>query len=328
MRIGEHAKRGLENLIGKEHCDCLCDLSTPTPLPVAGTPFYVVDGLVIPKLAGAGFTSLSDLISEATTGGKLQKMSFMHIGTNAVASQVQSQWKMTGMPGVGATPAALPGGDVPTRATVGALGQADPGGGDTLHVTTLEAASNTPQRTLILYDRLWHGTIAMNSTAAQSVTGVPTRYLTTESKGNVMWPEVRTVLPATAHNHTFTYVDQDGNTAEAAALFAGIASAAVGRLDLPLGQWYVALNAGDTGVRNITQYQCSALVASGNIDLVVARPLAMLPLPLAGSSSVVDGINSCFNLAEVKTGACLAFLDFMGTAATANIQGMLALVSG
>ena len=57
------------------------------PIPVAGAPIFMFDGAVMPRAAGGGFTSLSDLISEATTGGKSQFLSYQKTGVAAAVDR-------------------------------------------------------------------------------------------------------------------------------------------------------------------------------------------------------------------------------------------------
>ena len=198
-----------------------------------------------------------------------------------------------------------------------------------MHLTSAVAIGAGSGGLLILYDRLWDGAVTMNSSAAQTVTGTPTRYTGAASKGNVMWPEVRSALAATAHNHTWTYVDDQGNAAEAAAVVAGVSGAVAHRLDFSTGgQWFVPLNSGDIGVRNITQWQASAAVATGNIDIVLAHPLVFIPLPASYGPGVLDGVNSAFGLTQILTDACLNFASVQGSATSTHYSGMLTLVSG
>lgn len=291
----------------------------------------VPNGFPLPRLAGgAGFASLSDLISEATAGGKGQNLIWAGKtgSSQATAGIAETLWNSAGMPGAGANPSALAAGSVPTNATAGSLAQTNAAGGDTLHFAGGAAWSSVAPSLLILYDRLWHGAVAMNSSSNQSITGTITRY--TNGLGNVIAPEIRTVLPATAHNNTVEYTDQAGTTAQSTGAIAGISSGAASRLDFnTAGLWQMPLAAGDYGVQNVTKYTCSAAVASGQIDLVLAHPIAIIPCPLAGLPGYVDGINSAFNLIQVVDNACLGLWNIKGAAtASAIYSGQAVLVSG
>lgn len=322
----------LERWLGAEQLLQLhqSSLGVRYPIPVLNIPgkVYAHDGDFYGMIAGGtGFSSLSDLISEATVGGKRQDKMFTKIGTLTAINSFASLWNVGAMPGAGGAPASRPGGAVPTNATVGGLQQADPAGSDTLHITTGFSQGSVAPNTLLLYDRLFHAAaINHNSSAAQTITGVPTRYATTTSPGNFAFLEVTTVLTSTPFNITMTYTDQAGNGAEAAPTLAGSFSSAVTRI--PHNPWFIPLNAADTGLRTCTQIQFSAAAASGVSNLVMGHPLAYMPCPQANVMLPLDGINSAFNLVEILTGACLAFIEIKGVGTATTYNGQVIMVSG
>ena len=275
-----------------------------------------------------GFTSLSDLISEATTGGKRQDVWFSKTGTIGTSGAFASLWAVGSYPAAGSAPATRPGGAVPTSATTGALPFNNAAGGDTLHLTTFQCMASGAPNTLILYDRTFHaGTIQFNTTtSAQSVTGVPNRYATTTSPGTFATIEVTTALGATPANLTLQYTDQAGNTAENAPAVALTTSAAANRIPLP--QWFIPLNAGDTGLRTVTNLTVSALMGGGIGNVVQGKVLAFIPQPVAGSIVVMDGINSAFNLVRILDDACLSFIELKAVSLATTYTGTQVMVSG
>lgn len=274
-----------------------------------------------------GFSSLSDLISEATAGGKSQYWNYFKSGTGAVSGRHYSLWNVGSFPAAGAAPSARPGGSVPTSATIGAIPFTDPGGSDTLHFTTLQAQATAAPNTLMIYDRIFHAaTISHTINTAQSVTGVPTRYATTTSPLNFAFLEVTTALGATASNVTMTYTDQSGNTAEAAVALAVIVSSVL--TQIPHLPWFIPLNAGDTGCRTITNLTMSVANTVGVSNIVQGHPLCFVPQPVANSMVVMDGINSAFNLRQILAGSCLSFLEFKGVGTATSYSGDMTLVSG
>lgn len=312
-------------------------LDYPVPLPVAGLgrPMYSYRGEFMPPMAGGGFNDLSDLIAEATGGSgnagtiKQQTIPFSNIGTLATTG-AEDHWYLQGMPGSGATPANLSaGGTVPTRTTPGALKQDNAGAGDTLHIVSAVAVAAGNSGILVVYDRLWHAATTMNSTALQTTTGAPTRYTGAASKGNVIIPVVRTTLTAIAHNNTIGYVDDAGNASETS-LFAGASSTAnANRVDYGnVNMWFHPLNAGDLGVREVDSYQSSALIAAGQLDIVLARPLVIIPLPASFQPGVLDGVNSMYNLVRILDDAALNFLTLRSGGSVQAVSGMLVAVSG
>lgn len=283
--------------------------------------------------ANAGFASLSDLISEATSGGKSQLLMYSKNPTTATtAGNACSAFNFGALPaasGVGGTSGT---GRACTSATTGALKFTDATGGDTLHLTTWTGQANAVS-SVMLADRLWDMTYNHASSTSTTVDSAnrPTRYQTAAlAPGNFISGEITTVLSATAHNLTITYVDDAGNTAEAAAAYAAPASAVAGRSPTVAGQWFVPLNTGDTGARYLTIVaQSTTASVTGTTSWWIAHPIAMMPFPVANVPFVLDGINSAFNLQRIYDGACLFFYTPMvATAATINYSGIIQVVSG
>lgn len=284
-----------------------------------------------------GFTSLGDLIAEATTGGKRREFMF---GKNGVASAIgrcNSLWGVGVQPPAGANASNAPGGDVLTDATTGAFAFNNPAGGDTQHFVTAYPTATVAPNTLLLYDRLFQVNKTMNSTATEAVTGVPSRYQSTTASdpdyigGNFMFPEVgATLLAATAHNWTVVQYQNQANASSNLPSVAGIASQSVRAIDLAVtSPWFAPLATGDVGVKALTQMQCDALVATGVVNFVIGHPLAWMPCPVANFICVVDGINSAFNLARIFDDAALAFLEIAKSAATATTYcGTFTTVAG
>jgi hypothetical protein len=285
----------------------------------------------------AGFSSLSDLISEATAGGKRREFLFSKTGATGVANVTSSLWGAGTMPAAGANASNAPGGDVLTSATTGAFPFANPAGGDTQHFVTGYPLASISGNTLLLYDRLFQVNKTMNSTATEAVTGVPTRYQSSTSTdpdysgGNFLFAEVGgTALAATAHNWTVCqYTNQAGTAAQVLPSVTGASGAVVRRLDHPIGFWFAPLASGDTGIKALTQMQCDAAVATGVVNFVMGHPIAWLPCPINSLICVADGLNSAFNLARIFDNAALGFLEICkpSTGATAY-TGSFTTVAG
>jgi hypothetical protein len=285
-----------------------------------------------------GFTSLSDLIEERTANGKGQTLGFNKAGSaGSAAGNYMSLWGLGNMPSAGANAAAAPSGESPTSATAGALTFNNPTtGGDTTHFVTGWPSATITGHNLLLYDRLFQVDKTMNSTATEAVTGVPTRYQSTtltdpdSAKGNFLMVEVGgTALAATAHNwDTVTYLDQ-GNNASTAPSMTGNSAAVVRRLDHPAtASWFMPLAAGDTGIKALTQMQCSAAVATGVINFVIGHPIVWLPCPVANMICVADGLNSGLSLERIFDDAALGFLELKPITTACTYSGNLLIVSG
>lgn len=298
------------------------------PVPVLGTPYFAYRDALIPYIAGAtGFASLSDLISEMT-GGKRQDLRFVKVGTAGVVASSNSLWNVGTTPPAGGVAAAAPGGAVPTKATTGAMPFTNPSGSDTLHlIGSDDLVATVGPNALLLYDRLFHGTQSLNATNT-AWTGVPNRYTGAASVGNFVSLELTTLMNATATNLTVTYVDQDGNAAEATVAHALTVSSAVNRIPLASPLFACLLNGSDTGLRNFTNIQSSG-ANTGVANFFVGHPLAVLPLPLANHPSPQDRVNSLVGLPEIKSNACLALIEYQRAATTAtSYQGSFVVCSG
>lgn len=287
-----------------------------TPIPIIGTPWWVYRDAIAPAIAGGGFTSVSDLVAEVT-GGKRQLLWMLKVGTAGVVASSNSLWNVGTFPPAGGVAAAAPGGAVPTKATTGAQPFTNPTGGDTLHVLgTPDMRCTVNGGHLLLYDRLWHGTQSLNATNT-AWTGVPTRYTGAESVGNFFSLEVTTVMSATATNLTVTYVDQDGNAAAAAPAADLTVSSAVNRIPLAVPLNRIPLSGSDTGVRNVTNIQSSG-ANTGVANMFIGHPLAYFPCPLANYPAPIDLVNAYASLPEVKTDACLAWIEVQKPTTTAT----------
>lgn len=354
------APRKLEGFLEREYGSevvesmHMCSSGLLIPVPVVGVGAAAYRGTIIPRKADkniaasmirrkmkrhfidnerGGFASLSDLISEATTGGKAQTLYYNKVGAAPGATAGTSPlWNSGNVPPAGGVGGTSGTGAVPARTATGALKQVNATGGDTLHLTTW-TGSSTVAGSILLYDRLWHMTYnhATATTTAVDSANRPTRYQTAgTAPGNFCTNEVTTVLSATAHTIGITYVDADGNTTEANTNVSVRVSSAVQTILFTAPQWTHTLNSPDHGLRYLTEVDQSTITSvTGVSSAVIGHPLAILPQPAANVSFILDGINSAFNLIQVLDDACLALYDFQKSANTAaTMNGWIKLVSG
>ena len=283
----------------------------------------------------AGFSSLSDLIAEATTGGKGQFLCFTQAGAAGVVGCANALWGVGPWPPIGAAGGTTGTGAACTSATTGALAMQNAAGGDQLHLTTMVVQASVAGQMLLLYDRLWHMTHTMTvDPRSCDAANVPTRYQTAAlAPGSFISGHVTTVLPAATPTITFDYVDQDGNTVTGPALSTIRSAAAVQTCPFTLPNWFYPIAATDTGVRSLANsanaVNLSAAMASGVVTWFVGHPLAFIPVPAANTPIILDGINSAFNLVRIYDNACLTHLEIAKSATTAtNWWGQMTLVSG
>ena len=290
-----------------------------------------------PRQVGA-FASLDALIA-ATTGGKSQMLNFAKTGvaSNAIGNS-NELWTRGTQPAAGAAGAAAPGGTATTNSTTGNWGWKNPANANTGHFLAGEVTASVINNTLLIIDQLFRVAKTMNSTATEAVTGTFSRYQSGTATaadyigGNFCFPaNPTTVLAATAHNWTVCqYTDQDSNATQSFPSVAGVSAAVVGGIDLAAGagSWFMPLAAGDVGVKALTQMQCSALVATGTIDFVVAHPIAFIPCPVANLVCVADALYTAMQLQQIYDNACITGIEMPKPATTAtSYAGRLTLLA-
>lgn len=273
--------------------------------------------------ANAFPASLSDLIG-ASGAGKTRNIAFQKVGPTGVIGVTSSLWRVGNQPAAGAAGSAAPGGRALTGATTGAVYGLDSVSTDRRVVKRMQVLASVAGQSLLMYDRLFDVAKTMNSTATESVTGVPTRYQSSTATaddyagGNFAFVEVGgTALAATAHNWTVCqYRNQAGTDAQSFPSMTGNSGAIVDRLDHPTASWFMPLASGDTGVMDLAQMQCSAAVATGAINFVIGHPLCWIPCPVANIVCDADGIDDA--LVRVFDDAAIAFLEISKPATTAT----------
>jgi hypothetical protein len=285
------------------------------------------------------FTSMSQIVN-SIRGGKVQT-SIMQKGAAAPSgSGATSDLWLRGLFPQGSAGAAAPGGTATTNATTGAAAFVNPTNANTARlVQTLHSRCTTgaADGSVFLIDQLFRVAKTMNSTATEAVTGTFARYQSGTSTaedyigGTFCFPSTNTTLPATAHNWTVCqYTNQASTTGQSFPSATGVSACFTSQIDLAVGpnSWFMPLASGDVGVKALTQMQCSALVASGTVDFVVAHPIAIFPLPdLSQSLLVSDGLRTAMEFTRIYDNACLASLMHINTSAGANYQLTMTIIS-
>lgn len=291
----------------------------------AGKPIYFREHQHAPTF-GVGFASISEALSRATSGfgqiiGQIAKS-----GPTGVVGSASSLWRVGTQPVAGAAGSAAPGGRALTKATTGALDFHNPASG-TLHLTGADFSASVINNGVMLYDRIFDVAKTMNSTTAESVTGVPTRYQSSTAGaddfagGNFLFIEVgATALAATAHNWTVCrYRNQAGTDTRTLPSVTGISGAIADRFDMPLNTWFCPLDSGDSGVMDLDQMQCSASVATGLINFVIGHPIGVMAFPVINSLLPFDWLTNRQQAPRIFNDAALAFFEFPKPATTATI---------
>ncbi|MEQ1771683.1 MAG: hypothetical protein ABL879_17785 [Devosia sp.] len=278
----------------------------------------------VPKYSThTGFTSISDALSRAS-GGFSRQLPFNKVGATGVTAVTNSLHKLGPQPIAGTAGSDAPGGRALVDSDTGGFLFDNPAAGS-YRLTGADVSASVLGNTLLLYDRLFDVAKTMASTATQAVTGVPSRYQSTTDTaedyigGNFGFVEVGlTVLAATAHNWTTCLYTDQANASSTLPSLTGNSGAIVHRLDHPTSQWFAPLASGDVGIKDWTQMQCSASVATGLINFVIGHPLGFLSMPLANTLFPFDWLTNRNQAPRIFADAYLALLEICKPSATAT----------
>jgi hypothetical protein len=236
------------------------------------------------------------------------------ITATLVAGRPASLWSLAGNPGAGAFDTTLNGVNL-TSATNGQIPFANPAGGLSSYLARFSGMA-TQAGTLLLCDRLWHnGGFTITSNGLQSITQptLPARDASgaTAGDGVLCGMEISAATGAGTPTITMAYTNSTGTGGARSAtnIIATLASSAIGAF-YPIG-----LQAGDTGVGNVTGITLSATWTSGTINLVAYRVLASLELPtlMANALDVITG-----GMTQIYNNT-VPFLIFVPNTTTASV---------
>lgn len=244
-----------------------------------------------------------------------------------VAGRPHSLWYLAGAPGAGTMDNTTSGGVALSSSSAIVAGQIyhkDPTSG-TSYLARLQAMCTQPG-TLILADRLWHGSdiiggtvISVTATTSQTITSVPTWPArdangATAGVGVLIGLEVYTTATTGGSGSvTLTYTNTAGTTGKTSTTVDVPGAAQPGAF------FRFGLASGDLGVKTPTAIQNSASWTAGTFGLVAYRVLATLELTVANVPNAIDALTSGFP--QLPNGA-VPFLIFVPNTTTAsNISG-------
>lgn len=289
-------------------------------------------------LLNAGFASISDALSRASSGySQMLNGNIAKSGPTKVVGSCSSLWRVGTQPAAGGAGAAAPGGTAHTDANTGAMAFTNPSSG-TLHLVGADFSASVINNAIMVYDRLFSVAKTINSTATEAVTGVPSRYQSTTSTamdyigGNFLFMEVgATQLANTAHNWTVcTYKDQAdaASTLPSIAGNPGAVATIVDRFDMPVNTWFAPLESGDSGIKALTQMQCSAAVATGALNFVIGHPLGVMSFPVINSLLPFDWLTNRNQAPRIFDDACVALFELPAPATTATTYNGIIYATG
>jgi hypothetical protein len=274
-------------------------------------------------------TGLDDLLAKSS-GANVQNLSLFkdaRVGAAAASAPVQgrwsSMWQYNGAPG-GA--GAAPGGTArnPTRATAGALGQTNPGGGRQLFLTGAAGILSIPG-TLHLFDRLadFSGLNATTITAQNTTSLAVSRYTGAAAAGNRIFVEIYTIIGTVATTITASYTNENGTAGRTTV------AAPIGATGLREAQRMIALplQAGDYGVRSVESVTVLAsTTTAGDFGVTIVRPITHWPGPTAGQGALRDFVGALAPMPEIQTDACLTLAYWAASTTVPQAWAQLGMV--
>ncbi len=276
-------------------------------------------------------------LDDAVAGARPPVFFSKNVSGTLVAGRPHSFWTIGGNPGAGAAAANTAGGVVPTAATAGALSRGNPSAAEA-HLLEFTGFASAQAGTLLLCDRLLHiqgnsGGTAIDETLTTSQTinstTLPSRCPTsaisdtpsTNGHGVFIGVEVVSATGAGTPTLTLGYTNSDGTAGRTATnTDATVASSIAGSF------YRIGLQAGDVGVRSIQTYQQSATWTSGQLNLVLYRPIKAIPCPLANVPTMVDWISG--GGPRIYDDSCLFFIFVPNTTTTTMIGGTVVETHG
>lgn len=250
---------------------------------------------------------------------KIQKT----LPTQEGAGTYHSMWKIAGPPSAaaGANPPAYTAGSgyIPTRATAGALGQANPTNNKYIGLLDLRSPVTG---TLLVYDRLWACSgMLTNTTSTQSITTPGTLTAGRDPNSGLdvePWIEVYSAPGATGATWTITGTDSTG-TGSRTWTYAHPANAET------VGQFLPTLpGTAIGGCRIPASLACSVSSGTaGDVGITLVRQLASISTSIANVESVKDAI--MLGLPEVFDDACVFFVWLSTATTTQRIDGTIAI---
>lgn len=264
-----------------------------------------------------------DLLIAALGAGNVQSQLWhKEPALTTVAGNWSTLWTTPGTPNAGVNPSSLAGA-ICDNTVAGGIAYTTPSG--TAYLASA-AAGGATQNTVALYDRLWHaGAISTTTTSTQTFTTTlaPTRYNTvdTTSVGNGFFVEVTTATTGTTYVLSISYTNQHNTSGRTATV--SIPAAVAGRV------FFVALQAGDTGVMAVASCAMATGNTAGVLNLVMYNSAQFNMIPyLANLETERDYVLQLANMPVVQSAAHLAMLIFCSTTTAGNLFGKTTIVNG
>lgn len=267
-----------------------------------------------------GFSTYNDIITAITVNGKGEYPSYNKASITTVAAGKFSLGYIGGTPsslvfGTALTATAV------TSATPGVLAPfTDPTAPATKNLMSAGIGSTVAAGTFMIYDLLarypLNGTVT--SGTFTSVT-LPARDATGTTNGVGVLPMVVNATGTTASAVTLTlnYTNSAGTAGRSSAVT--IVAGAQHRVLNDTFGWTYPLQAGDVGVRTIQSYTLSATATTTQIEVQLIRPLAYIPVMVAGGYTQRNFVTDLPRMPRLYAGTAIC----VGVAAATTSSGVV-----
>lgn len=279
-----------------------------------------------------GFSSIDTLVNEMTNNGKYSDQYINKItGASAYAagrwydfsslagSPVANAWAGTALAWTACNELAGNGTQI---FGIPHGGNVAPNTKHLINMSALSAVATAVPGYLMLVDlQGYYPGISLNLATAQTLTGTPAMRYT---KGVKPYLVVTTNSGATAHNIAMSYTNDSAVAGRAMPVtVSATASTIAGHLahsGTAANNYgpFLPLAGGDVGVSSVQSVTLSAASGAGVGALVLAKPIAKIPITTLGVAAERDLLNQLPSLPQIKDGACLAWLYFAGAATAAS----------
>lgn len=265
----------------------------------------------------AGFSSLDDLISEMTSGGKTQDFWFQKITSNGATGAAGRWYELftgTGFPAAGTFSGTAGVATVLAASSVGAMPLNADVAADTRHLlnaTVWSPTATVPVANLILVDFLMYY-------PAIVVTGTPTVF--TQSTGLPRYQDgigvqafvcAQSAFGAASPALTFTFTSVSSAGAatgsRTAVMTASANSAPISNILLNGGSQFFPIPSGDVGVKSVQSYTLAS-GTTGTAAIVLCKPLMQIPITQQYLASERETLFQLASLPRIYDGACLGWI--------------------
>lgn len=260
-------------------------------------------------------TNVDDIVSGLASPQRINWFKSMTAAKSAGA--YESGWLAAGFPGAGsASPAYNTGsGYTCAKSTTGAMPYTN---GSVTNWIARAFSTASLQGTIILADRLWSCSGMGFAASTYTVTtpgNLPAR-ITDSGVGCEIWVEQFAAAGAASGTLTVNYLNVGGN-AKAGVIGAVVSAPVIGQMQP------VPLQAGDTGVSQITSAVNSATWTSGSFGITVIKRICEIPVPVAGVGTLSDW-SQC--LVTVPSDACIMVIYQASTTTAAQLLGTINII--